>query len=393
MSGVLQSVVGASFTSATPEPLPVVADLSLTFYENRNGAEIGSVDVYVVDTEGNIQGSSAYSASGDLGDVWNLRTAAAIGVPDTFRVAWHYVSGNSFTGDYAIDTVNLQGQSFNFDSDNDGFITTSGLDTTSSTSALSNAISVPTTTSPTLGQWNRNSGGTSSSSTGPSGAESGSFYLYTETTSPNNSPVNFWLFSPEITVPFAAFLGTASNLSSSSTQTFSGLSIGSADPNRWIICTVHDGNGDATASLSIGGVSATQAVTQGTSFQTCHIFYAKVPTGTTADFVVTSDSSEKSIGFWRVVTPAANPIADSASYPEGGSNATVTIPPGGIAIATSCVDNSTVSIDVGTERFNFDAGTNEDVCGNDTIITGEEGVTTFNGINSDALAVVAIDPS
>ena len=118
-----------------------------------------------------------------------------------------------------------------------------------------------------------------------------------------------------------------------------------------------------------------------------------MPTGTTADFVVTSASNEKSIGFWRVVTSATDPIADSASYPAGGSNATVTIPAGGIAIATSCVENATVSIGVGTERFNFDAGTNEDVCGNDTITTGEEGSTTFNGTNSDALAVVAIAPS
>jgi hypothetical protein len=57
-----------------------------------------------------------------------------------------------------------------------------------------------TTTGASLSRWNRNSGSTPSSATGPAGAQSGSFYLYTETSTPNFSNVNMWLFSPEITV-------------------------------------------------------------------------------------------------------------------------------------------------------------------------------------------------
>ena len=196
MTGIMQSMVGASFSSGGGS-----VPLSLSFYENRFGATIGTINVYVVDTSGNIQGSAVYSASGNLFTAnWFLRTAATPDVSGSFRIAWHYVSGTSFTGDYAIDTVTLQGNSYNFDSTNDGFITSSGLNTSSSTLALSNAFSVNTTTTTAQGRWNRNSGGTVSSSTGPSSAQSGTHYLYAETSSPNFPNVNMWLFSPVITV-------------------------------------------------------------------------------------------------------------------------------------------------------------------------------------------------
>jgi hypothetical protein len=194
MTGVMQSMVGGSYGA------PVVP-LSMTFYENRFGATIGTIDVYVVDTSGVIQGSAIYSASGDLGvQTWFLRTPTSVGVSGTFRIAWHYVSGASFTGDYAVDTVTIQGTTYNFDAGTDGFLTTSGINTASSSTALSSAIAPPTATSASLGRWNRDTGTTPSAGTGPAGAQSGLYYLYAETSAPNFANINMWLFSPEITV-------------------------------------------------------------------------------------------------------------------------------------------------------------------------------------------------
>ena len=195
MTGIMQSMVGASFSTGgggTP--------LSLTFYESRYGSNMGSVNVYVVDTSGSIQGSAVYSASGDDGLTggWAQRTATAPDVSGSFRVAWHYVSGSNFRGDYAIDTVSLQGNSYNFDASNDSFLRNTS-DTSSSATAFSGSASVADGTS--AGRWNRDSGGTPSSSTGPSSAQSGSFYLYCETSGSSGNPSkNFWLFSPVITV-------------------------------------------------------------------------------------------------------------------------------------------------------------------------------------------------
>lgn len=194
MTGVMQSMVGGSYGTTGPQ-------LSMTFYENRFGATIGTINVYVVDTSGVIQGSAIYSASGGLGvQTWFLRTPTSVSVSGTFRIAWHYVSGTSFTGDYAVDTVTIQGTTYNFDAGTDGFLTSSGINTTSSSAALSNAISPPTATNAVFGRWNRDIGSTPSSGTGPAGAQSGSYYLYAETTDPNFPNVNMWLFSPEITV-------------------------------------------------------------------------------------------------------------------------------------------------------------------------------------------------
>jgi hypothetical protein len=172
--------------------------LDLTFYESRYGSNMGSVNVYVVNTSGNIQGSAVYSASGQDGELggWAQRTAAAPEVSGNFRIAWHYVSGSGFRGDYAIDTVSLQGNSYNFDSSNDSFVRSSS-NTSSSTLALSNSESVSTST--TAGKWNRDAFGTGSGSTGPTGAQSPSYYMYCETSGGGSPSINFWLFSPVIT--------------------------------------------------------------------------------------------------------------------------------------------------------------------------------------------------
>jgi hypothetical protein len=176
--------------------------LDLTFYESAYGATMGSTDVYVVNTSGVIQGAAVYSrAAVDSGTPdWSLITAATPGVSGTFRIAWHYISGSSFTGDYAVDTVTIQGVAYDFDTTNNGFITTSGIDTASSETALSNSITVPTGSGQVLGQWDRYGSPTISNSTGPTDAESSPYFLYTETSGPNQGNVNMWLFSPEITV-------------------------------------------------------------------------------------------------------------------------------------------------------------------------------------------------
>ena len=173
----------------------------VSFYENRNGATIGTVDVYLANSSGGLITSSLYSASGDNGDTWVERTPISASVSENFRVVWHYVSGSSFTGDYAIDEVTINGTTYDFDSTDGGFISPRDLNTANSVTAYNDAVSLATATGTVLGRWNRNTGGTPSGSTGPSSGFGGSgYYVYAETSSPNFSNVNFWLFSPEISI-------------------------------------------------------------------------------------------------------------------------------------------------------------------------------------------------
>ena len=179
----------------------VLPPISISFYENRNGATIGTVNVYLANSSGGLITSSLYSATGNNGDTWVERSISTSEPTENYRVVWHYVSGSSFTGDYAIDEVTIDGTTYDFDSNDGGFISPRNLNTSNSVTAYNDAVSLATATGTVLGRWNRNSGGTPSGSTGPSSGFGGSgFYVYAESSSPNSPSVNFWLFSPQITI-------------------------------------------------------------------------------------------------------------------------------------------------------------------------------------------------
>lgn len=124
---------------------------------------------------------------------------------DTIRLVWHYVSGSSYTGDIQIDTIKVTegaGQAdgfpnltYDFDSSTESFQTS----TTDTASYGSVSFSNLTTGTSTL-RWNRDSGGTGSGGTGLTFADSGSFYVYAETSGSGYSNKNFWLRSPQIVV-------------------------------------------------------------------------------------------------------------------------------------------------------------------------------------------------
>lgn len=174
---------------------------SLSFYESRFGATIGTLNVYVVDSNGNTQGSSIYTATGNLGTAaWFLREVTFPVPSGSYRIAFHYVSGTSFTGDIALDLITIDGNQYSFEGPSaQGWVTTSGINTSSSSSAFTTTTTPTATSTATLGRWNLWSGSTTSSSTGPTGAYSGTYYIYAETSSPNYSNTNMWLFSPLLT--------------------------------------------------------------------------------------------------------------------------------------------------------------------------------------------------
>jgi hypothetical protein len=191
--GTLTNVDINDTSTGTTEPTAK----NLSFYESRFGTNIGTLTVYVVDTSGNIQGSSIYTASGNLGvSNWYLRETTYPIPPGNYRIAFHYVSGASFLGDIALDFIAIDGNSYSFESTGDGWVSSSGVDTSSSVTALSNSVALFVTTGAVKGRWNIDLGTTPSSNTGPNGAYSGSFFVYAETSSPNIPNVNMWLFSP-----------------------------------------------------------------------------------------------------------------------------------------------------------------------------------------------------
>lgn len=116
-----------------------------------------------------------------------------------------------------------------------------------------------------------------------------------------------------------------------------GVAIGAAVANRLVVITVAALNtvtSDGFDSVTIGGVSATLAVevirTTGVGFSFCSIYWANVPTGTTAtiDFVFTGDDVAADVEVYRVIdADTVTPVTDTGtgSVASGNVSDSVTI--------------------------------------------------------------------
>ena len=147
--------------------------------------------------------SSLLSITGQ-NNSWNQQTIDISSYKgNTVYFVVKYVSGSSFRGDFQIDDVTIDGTTYTFDSNATGW-STSAASTNGETFTYSNISWVSVPTSGSAGRWNRDSGGTGSSSTGLDvdhtlGTSSG-FYLYTETSGLGSGSTEFWLRSPSITL-------------------------------------------------------------------------------------------------------------------------------------------------------------------------------------------------
>lgn len=161
--------------------------------------------------------SSLLSLSGQNSS-WTQRTVdLSPYVGATCRVVFKYSNGGSFRGDLQLDSINLDGNTYTFESSTENFQTS-----TVNTSAYSSVSWSSLSTGTSAARWNRDSGNTPSSNTGNLGAYEGSFFVYAETSSPaDNSGYNFWLRGPQVT------LSTSPSLSFSEGR--QGSDIGSLD--------------------------------------------------------------------------------------------------------------------------------------------------------------------
>lgn len=138
--------------------------------------------------------------SGEL-DAWTQRTvdvSAYAGA--TVYLVFAYQNGtvgNSYQGDIQLDLINLDGNSYSFENTGEAFETSSAGETTYDSVSWSN---VTVNTASNSFSWQVDSGGTGSTGTGRTDAADGSFYVYTETSSPTTTGSYFWLRSPQITL-------------------------------------------------------------------------------------------------------------------------------------------------------------------------------------------------
>lgn len=160
--------------------------------------------------------------------------------------------------------------------------------------------------------------------------------------------------SPSIT--FTDSDGSASDLT---TYTFTSKSIGTENPTRKVIVSVSsiaDALGSTSiSSLTVGGISATVAVSQVSGDGGfCGLAIADVPTGTTASVVVTMANlqSRMGIGVWAAYDLTSSTPTDTATSTADPASLNLDLVAGDIAVAAVFNNtNGTATWTGATERF------------------------------------------
>ena len=181
--------------------------IPIDFYHHGYGNHMGTVQVYIVNSSGNIitpiSGGGAsglvYQISGQF-SVSSLQSfdrvqASPVISPQNYRILWVYQSTGGIRGDYAIRDAVVDGTTYDFASNATGWLTTTIPSITDAATAFANASAVQT--GQAVGKWNRRTGSTPTSGTGPT-TGSGVYYVYAEVSSSKNG--TFWLYSPLVTV-------------------------------------------------------------------------------------------------------------------------------------------------------------------------------------------------
>lgn len=112
--------------------------------------------------------------------------------------------------------------------------------------------------------------------------------------------------------PLFSYRNTYNSTGSLTTYTFSASDLGEADSARVVVvatlCVA--GSGRTVSSMTIGGVSATLAVTSGSGTNNNELWYAVVPSGETGDIAVTWSGACTACGIhvWAGYPASSTPV-------------------------------------------------------------------------------------
>lgn len=209
----------AKMSTSTTGTGTIALDSAETGYQSFTSAGVSDGDIvrYVIEDGNNWEiGSGSYGAGAPLFSLgltsslfsvsgqnssWTQRTVDLSNfVGCTVRLIFAHqtaASGTTYRADLQLDEINVNGSTYTFETTGD----LTGWQTSTSSQSTYTSVSWSAVTTGTSGtRWLRDSGGTSSSSTGlTTGGDNTSFYLYTETSGSSNG-FYYWLRSPEITL-------------------------------------------------------------------------------------------------------------------------------------------------------------------------------------------------
>ncbi|MFN3243421.1 MAG: S8 family serine peptidase [Planctomycetota bacterium] len=148
--------------------LPFAGGETLTFRYHMFGGTMGTLNVQAVSSSGAV--TTLWSRTGDQGNVWQTANVP-LTLSGDYRIRFDAQLGSSWESDICIDSVSIG--------------TGGGGGGASFAANMESGFGALANETGDTHEWSRNSGGTPSSNTGPSGAVEGSWYAYVEASSPN----------------------------------------------------------------------------------------------------------------------------------------------------------------------------------------------------------------
>lgn len=198
------------------------------------------------------------------------------------------------------------------------------------------------------------------------------------------------------TAPTITFQQSDEDSGDATQYTFAAQPIGTASATRRVVVTIGTNSTRTVTAVTIGGVSATLDATN-TLGGTAHLTIASavVPSGTTADVVVTTDGGALAlgmgIGVWTL--SSGSPTGQVATGNGDPTNLTVATTAGSAVIAvafTTGVGTAAFSWTNATSRFNADVySTTTTHAGADTTAVGASTAISVDPSASSTVGVAA----
>lgn len=155
-------------------------------------------------------------------------------------------------------------------------------------------------------------------------------------------------------LPSYAYVTSNSSTTDATSYTFAGTSIGTAGPNRLIVVAtaLRSASSNSYSSVTIGGSAAAAAVVQNAAQTNVGLHALLVPSGTTADIVVTmtGTGSRCVIGVYALYNLASTTAAATASSTAATLALSLNTQPQGIVLATAYCGGSSSEVWTGATQ-------------------------------------------
>lgn len=156
--------------------------------------------------------------------------------------------------------------------------------------------------------------------------------------------------------PTFAYITSNSSATDATSYTFAGTSLGTAGPNRLIVVgsAARSGASNSYSSVTVGGSAMSSAVVRNAAQTNVGLHYLLVPTGISADIVVTftGTAARCGIGVWALYNLAQQAARSTASDTAATLALSLNTFPDAIALAITYTGGSTSEVWTGlTENF------------------------------------------